>query len=690
MRRIPAPGLWILPLAASILLLPGSFALADDHGDDGLPPLLDRELFFGDPEISGSQLSPDGEWMTFLKPYEGARNIWIKRAEEPFDDARPLTADDRPVPGYFWSRDSEHVLYVQDKDGDENFHVWSVDPAADRDPETGVPPARNLTPVEGARASIYSVPKNTPDIIIVGLNDRDPRFSDVYAVEIATGERKLVRKNEDAIGSWVFDLDGRIRLATRQTPSGGTELLRVDLQGYTKLHESTYQETLYPSNFRPDGQHVYMVSNMGDDVDLSRLVLMDIETGEMELIESDPENEVDFGGAFFHPETEELLATTYVGDRQRVYPQTDEAARLWKRMEAALPDGEISPTSMTRDMSKMLVAVYSDVDPGSVYLFDTASGEATLQYRSRPDLPSEHLAPMEPVTFTARDGMEIHGYLTVPQGIEAENLPTVMYIHGGPWARDTWGYDPYAQFLANRGYAVMQVNYRSSTGYGKQYLNAGNREWGIGAMQHDITDAVQYLIDRGVADPERVGIYGGSYGGYATLAGVTFTPDLYACGIPYVGPSNLITLIESFPEYWKPFLEGSWYKRVGNPAVESDRLDLIARSPLFHVDQIEVPLLVVHGANDPRVKQHESDQIVTALRKKGKPVEYVVAPDEGHGFRAPNNRKALAVAMEKFLAEHLGGRVQDDVRPSTQERLDEITVDVSTVTVELPETQGER
>ena len=682
----PWSGRAILALTAMTLFI-ASAARADADRGDGLPPLLDRELFFGDPEVSGAQLSPDGRWMTFLKPYQGARNIWIKETSAAFEEARPLTADDRPVPGYFWSRDSQVVLYVQDRDGDENFHVWAVNPSHENDPETGVPTARNLTPVEGARAAIYSVPKNVPGMIVVGLNDRDPRFSDVYSVDIASGERTLLRQNDDQIGSWVFDLDGRLRLATRQTPSGGTELLRVDMAGYTKLAESTYQESLYPYTFRPDGRHVYMVSSVGDDVDLSRLMLMDVETGEMVLVESDPENQVDFGGATFHPETDELMATSYTGDRVRVYPKNDEAKRIWRAMQKALPDGELAPTSMTRDMSLLLVAVYRDVDPGSVYLFDTKTGEATLQYRSRPDLPSEHLATMEPVTFTARDGMEIHGYLTVPKGVEPKGLPTVMYIHGGPWARDNWGYDPYAQFLANRGYAVMQVNYRSSTGYGKKYLNAGNKEWGIGAMQHDITDAVQYLIERGVADPDRVGIFGGSYGGYATLAGVTFTPDLYACGVPYVGPSNLITLIESFPEYWKPFLEGSWYKRVGNPANESDRLDLIARSPLFHVDQIEAPLLVVHGANDPRVKQHESDQIVSALLEKGKPVEYVVAPDEGHGFRAPNNRKALAVAMEKFLAEHLGGRVQEEVAPDTQSRLDEITVDVETVKVRM---EGEK
>lgn len=654
---------------------------------DVMPPLLDRELFFGDPEISGAQLSPDGHWMSFIKPFAGARNIWIKTADEPFENARPLTADKRPVPGYFWSRDSRYVLYVQDRDGDENYHVWAVDPAGAVVTETGVPAARNLTPVPGARAVIYDVPKNAPGVIIVGLNDRDPSYSDVYRVDIASGGRTLLRENTDNISDWGFDLEGRLRLATRSLPDGGTELLRVDLHGFTRLAAATYEENLYPINFHRDGRHVYLISNIGD-VDLAQLMLMDVESGVMQFVESDPENEVDLSGATFHPDTDELLATAYVGDRVRVYPRTEFAARLWENMRKALPAGELTPVSTTRDLSKLLVLVASDVDPGSVYLFDAATRQATLQYRSRPELPSEHLAPMQPVQYTARDGLTIRGYLTLPRGKSGKNLPTVMYIHGGPWARDYWRYEPYAQFLANRGYAVMQVNYRGSSGYGKRYLNAGNREWGIGAMQHDISDAVAWLKNQGIADPAKVAIFGGSYGGYATLAGVTFTPDLYACGIPYVGPSNLLTLINSFPEYWKPFLEGSWYKRVGNPSVEADREDLIARSPLFHCDRIKAPLLVVHGANDPRVKQHESDQIVVALREKNRPVSYLVAPDEGHGFRAPNNRKALAVAMEKFLSEQLGGRYQQDVNPETQQRLDEITVDVSNVVVHLPQTGG--
>jgi dipeptidyl aminopeptidase/acylaminoacyl peptidase len=645
-----------------------------------LPPMIDRELFFGDPEISGSNLSPDGQFVSFLKPYNGVRNIWVKGIDEPFESAKPVTADERPVPGYFWSRDGEYVLYVQDKGGNENFHVYAVDPAASPDADTGVPSANNLTPLEGVRAIIYSVPKNQPDVMIVGLNDRDPRFHDIYKIDIATGERSLMLLNEQGIGAFQFDLEGNPRMAIRQLPDGGTELLRIDSDGsLTRVYQCTYEENAYPVRYHKDGKRVYLITNKGEDVDLTRLVLLDPETSAVEVVESDPEGQVDFGGPVFSEATDELIATVYVGDRQRIYPKTEQVKRDLKIFKNKLPAGSIFVNGTSRDMNLMLVAVSTDVDPGSVYLYDRRSGEVKLQYRSRPDLPSENLAPCKVVRYQARDGLEIPAILTLPRNVEPKNLPVVVFPHGGPWARDVWGYDPYAQFLANRGYAVLQPNFRGSTGYGKAFANAANKTWGTGAAQHDITDGAKWLIEEGIADPERIGIFGGSYGGYATLCGVTFTPDLYACGVPYVAPSNLITLIESFPEYWKPWLEGSWFKKWGNPEIESDRLDLIERSPLFKVDQIECPLLVVHGANDPRVKQHEADQIVVALRLKNKPVEYIVAPDEGHGYRAPNNRKALAVAMEKFLAKHLGGRFQTDVQLETAKRLAEITVDVSEV-----------
>jgi len=682
--------LFLLPIVClAILVGCSSSSDTDEQGATAevagqLPPLIDRELFFGDPEISGSNLSPDGRFVSFLKPYNGVRNIWVKRIDEPFADAKPVTADERPVPGYFWSRDGKFLLYVQDKGGNENYHVYSVDPSAAPVADTGVPVATDLTPIEGVRAIIYSVPKSQPDVMIVGLNDRDPSLHDVYKISIATGERLLMLQNDQGIGAYQFDLEGNPRLAMRQMPDGGTELLRIDTDGsLTRVFDCTYEEAAYPVRFHKDGKRVYLITNRGADVDLTRLMLLDPETGDTELIESDPQRQVDFAGPVFSEATDELIATVYMGDRQRIYPRNEQIKRDLAIFKEKLPDGSLYVNGTSRDMNLMLVGIGSDVDPGSVYLYDRRTGEVTLQYRSRPDLPSENLASCKVVHYPARDGLEIPALLTLPQGIAAKNLPVVIVPHGGPWARDVWGYDPYAQFLANRGYAVLQPNFRGSTGYGKKFTNAANHTWGTGAAQHDITDGVQWLIDQGIAAPDQIGIFGGSYGGYATLAGVTYTPDLYACGVPYVAPSNLITLIESFPEYWKPWLEGTWYKKWGNPNIEGDRLELIARSPLFKVDQIECPLLVIHGANDPRVKQRESDQIVVALRLKDKPVEYLVAPDEGHGYRAPNNRKALAVAMERFLAKHLGGRVQTDVRPETAQRLEEITVDVSQV--EAPE-----
>ena len=384
--------------------------------------------------------------------------------------------------------------------------------------------------------------------------------------------------------------------------------------------------------------------------------------------------------------TEELAATVYVGERQRVYPKTEEFEQKYQTLKQKLPDGEISMGASTEDFRTHIVSVEQDVNPGATYLFDAESGTIEKLYESRPELPAQHLAEMKPITYEARDGLEIPAYLTLPKGVEAENLPTVIYVHGGPWARDTWGYDALAQFLANRGYAVLQPNFRGSSGYGQSFLHAGDEEWGTGAMQHDITDGVQYLIDQGIADPDRVGIFGGSYGGYATLAGVTFTPDLYAAGVPYVAPSNLLTLIESFPAYWQPYLEGTWYERVGNPENPEDRTRLKRQSPLFKANQITAPLLVIHGANDPRVKQQESDQIVATLRDQGHPVEYIVAPDEGHGFSNEDNRLAFSTAMEKFLAQHLGGRYQMNATDRIRQRLTEITVNPDSVT--MPDTSA--
>ena len=645
-----------------------------------LPPLLDRNLFFDDPKIASAQISPDGRFISFRKPHNNVMNIWVKRTEEPFEAAKPITADTaRPVRSYFWSQDGRYVLYVQDKGGNENFHVYAVDPAAAPETATGVPPARDLTPGENVRGLIYAVPEATPNEILVGLNDRDPALHDVYRVNINTGERKLVIRNDQNVAGYVADLKGNVRLAVRQTADGGTEILQVANNKLGKVITScSFEETCSPFRFQPDGKLVYMIENIGSNVDLARLSLLDPATGKITPIESDPQSEVDLGNLIFSDKTEELVATVYTGDRERIYPRDDEFRRVLEDLRADLPNGEIGFMSSTNDDSKRVVSVSSDVDPGSVYLYDVASGTATLLYRSRPDVPSEHLAPMKAVRYTARDGRSIPSFLTVPKGVDARGLPAIILPHGGPWGRDYWGYNSFHQFLANRGYVVLSPNFRSSTGYGKQFLNAGNKQWGTGVMQHDLSDAVKYLVDSGIADPKRIGIMGGSYGGYATLAGLTYTPELYAAGVSIVGPSNLFTLLNSIPPYWGP-MKKIFLLRMGDPDNPADKAQLEAQSPLFHVSNIEDPLLVIQGANDPRVKQAESDQIVVAMRELGHPVEYVVAPDEGHGFAGRENRIAMNAAIERFLARHLSGRYQESMPPEISQRLTAITVDPAKV-----------
>ena len=650
---------------------------------DNLPPLIERQLFFGDPDIAGAQISPDGEYISFLKPYKEVRNIYVKKRGESFESAIPVTADNRPVSGYFWSQDSRYILYVQDKGGNENFHVYAVDPKAEADKDTGVPAARDLTPLDEIRAYIYAVPETRPDEIIIGLNDRDPSYHDVYRVSISSGEKEKMFENTQQIAGFTFDLNGNLRLASRQTEDGGTEILRFEDDAFEQVYKVGFEETCYTIRFHKNGERAYFVTNKGNDVDLTRLTLLDPKTGETELIESDPERQVDFGAALFDNRTEELIATTYSGDRKRIYPKHQEFQNDIDFLKANLEDGELSIRSASEDMRYVLIGLSSDVNPGSVYLYDRKDKSLGLLYHSRPDLNSEHLAYMQALRYKARDGLEIPAYLTLPRGVEPRNLATVMLIHGGPWGRDSWGYDSYAQFLANRGYAVMQPNFRGSAGYGKDFMNAGNKEWGTGAMQHDVSDAVNYLIENGYADPDKIAIFGGSYGGYATLAGLTFTPELYTAGISYVGPSNLLTLLKSLPPYWEP-IKKMFYKRVGDPNTPEGKKQLKEQSPLFHAENIDDPVLVIQGANDPRVKKQESDQIIVAGREKGLNMSYLVAPNEGHGFAQQDNRLVVAAAIEKFLAEQLGGRYQEQIQPEIENRWNELKVDIDSVT--MPDT----
>jgi dipeptidyl aminopeptidase/acylaminoacyl peptidase len=644
------------------------------------PPLIDRELFFGDPEISGAQISPDGKFIAFVKPFKGTRNVWVKRTEEPFSAAKPITADKtRPISQYFWSRDGKYILFAQDKAGDENYLVYAVNPADSPAAGEDVPAARNLTDAKGVRAAIYAVPRSEPDAMYVGLNDRDKSWHDLYKVKISTGERTLVRQNTERITSWVFDLKDQLRLATRSAESGDTEVLRVDEKGFTKVYSCNVFESCGPVQYHKDGQRVYFLTNKGAGTDLTQLVLFNPTTGKEDFVESDPMKRVDFSGASFSEVTDELIATTYNDDRLRIYWKDKSFESDYKLLRKKLPGKEISFSDSTKDEQLWLITAFSDTEPGERYLFERKTKKLTLQYVIREKLPRTALAPMKAVRYKSSDGLEIPAYLTVPKGVEAKNLPAIIVPHGGPWARDSWGYNGLAQFLANRGYVVLQPNFRASVGYGKKFFDAGNKEWGQ-KMQDDVTWGAKYLIAEGIADPKRVGIMGGSYGGYATLAGVTFTPDQYAAAVSIVGPSNLITLLEAIPPYWES-IRKLFYERMGDPNTPQGKAQLLRQSPLTHANKIKTPLLVVQGANDPRVNKRESDQIVIALRDRGFPVEYIVAPDEGHGFARPVNNMAMFATAEKFLAKHLGGRYQEGATPEVTARLKEITVDVKTVTM---------
>ena len=643
----------------------------------GLPPLIDREIFFGDPEITGAQLSPDGKYIAFIKPFEGTRNVWVKKTSEPFENARPLTADPkRPIPIYFWTQDGKHILFVQDQGGDENYNVYAVDPAAKPAEGKKVPTARNLTDAKEVRAFIYSAPESDPDTIYVGLNERDKAWHDLYRVKLSTGERTLLRKNTDRVVGWTFDHKGAIRLAQRSAENGDTEILRVDGDKLEKVYTCGVLETCGVHRFHPDNKRVYLETNKGDR-DLTQLVLFDPATGKEELVAADPKKRVDLGTPMFSDKSESLIGVAFEDDREEIVwlDKAYEADYEWLRKQN--PGLDVSPYSSTEDESLWLVLVNGDTEPGRTYLYDRAAKKLTLQYRVREKLPREHLASVKPVRYKSSDGLEIPAFLTLPKGVEAKTLPLLVLVHGGPWGRDTWGYTGLAQFLANRGYAVLQPNFRASTGYGKKFINAGNLQWGE-KMQDDITWGVKHLVSQGIADPKRVGIIGGSYGGYATLAGLAFTPDVYAAGVSIVGPSNLITLLDSIPPYWES-IRKMFVERMGDPKTAEGKARLEKQSPLNSAEKIKSPLLVIQGANDPRVKKAESDQIVVALRERGFPVEYIVAPDEGHGFQRPVNNMAAYAATEKFLAKHLGGRHQDTMTAPITQRLGEITVDVKTV-----------
>ncbi|HBN79569.1 MAG TPA: S9 family peptidase, partial [Planctomycetaceae bacterium] len=483
-------------------------------------PLLDRELFFGNPEISSGKLSPDGKFISFMKPYQGIMNVWVKEFAEPFDQARPLTDSKRPLRGYAWTEDGKYILFVKDSDGDENINLFAVDPNAKPAEGKETPDSRNLTPLKDVSARIVHASENNPDLLWVGLNDRDKAWHDLYKLKISTGELTMVYQNEDRITGYEFDWDDNLRLLSRTDPAGNTTLLRKDDDKLVSIYETSVTENAGVSGWDAKNENIYLVTNKGD-LDLQTLYKLNPETKELEFLESDPEERVDFGGLQMDHNTREIISTSYTDDKTRYYWRDKTWEANYKFLQEKFPGREIAFQSATEDYSKFLIAVHGDKYAAEAWYFDAQKHELIFQYTPRPELKEveDYLAPMKPIRYTSSDGLEIPGYLTIPVGMEAKNLPVVILVHGGPKGpRDSWGYNALVQFLANRGYAVLQPNFRASGGYGKKFLNAGDLQWGK-LMQDDITWGVKYLIEEGIADKDRVAIMGGSYGGYATLAG---------------------------------------------------------------------------------------------------------------------------------------------------------------------------
>lgn len=649
-------------LLASILFM--TLGHADLTHAAGVPPRIPVEHFFDNPKISSAQLSPDGTRLAFLAPHKGRMNIWVCTIADGVEKARVITEETkRGIPSFFWSRNGKYVLYSQDTGGNENYRLYRVDPSATA-PKGGVPPATCLTPFEGTRTGVVDIPRDRPDELLISLNQRDKKYFDVHRLKISTAALELVEQNPGDVDSWTTDTHGVVRACAAQIAGGRTEI-RVRDSGsgpFRTLAVYNDEENATVYGFTPDGNFLLMGSarnaNTTGFVQLStietkqclrrgiRLDRVVFPPGTETLVTRDPEYDLDT--LLISDKTNEVLAAAFDKDRveyQVFDPQLKKDLALLEKIH----DGDVMIRSTDRDETKFIVAYNSPTDPGATYLYDRATGEAKFLYRPRPWLVPEQLTGMQPVSFPARDGIRLHGYLTLPNGVPGKNLPLVLNVHGGPWARDSWGYDPECQFLANRGYAVLQVNFRGSTGYGKNFVEAGNREWG-GKMLDDLIDAVEWAVKQGIADRARLGIYGGSYGGYATLAALAFRPDVFACGIDYVGVSNLLTFMQTIPPYWETFRE-VMHRRVGNP--EKDKEFLRSRSPVFAADKIRVPLLIAQGYNDPRVNHAESEQIVEALKKNGHPVEYLVKMDEGHGFANPENRLDFYRKMEAFLAQHL-------------------------------------
>jgi dipeptidyl aminopeptidase/acylaminoacyl peptidase len=612
--------------------------------------LIPRKVLFGNPERISPRLSPNGTRLAWIAPKDGVLNVWLApvspQSGVDWDRAEVVTEDtDRGIRQFAWAHDNRHLLYMQDTGGDENWRLHDVDLTTMQ--------RRDLTPFDGVQTQIVAMEREFPSEVLIGMNKDNPELHDVYRLDLESGELTKEVENPGFLG-WLADPKLVIRGAFAPRPDGSIVSLVRDSAGddWRELLTVPADDALTTNaiTFSADGRSLLLVSSVGAET--ARLTRVDLATGAEELLAGDPQ--ADVTDVRIDPDTREPQFAVVLRDRSE-YIVLDQSVAGDIEAIRALHHGDPSVVSADDSEASWLVAFTNDTGPVPFFAFDRARRQGNFLFDHQPALSRYTLAPMVPFSFKARDGLIIHGYATFPPGGGTTGLPTVLNVHGGPWARDEWGFDPEAQWLANRGYLCLQVNYRGSTGYGKAFVNAGDREWGA-KMQDDLTDTVAHAIAEGWSDPKRIAIYGGSYGGYAALAGATFTPELYCCAVDIVGPSNLKTLIETVPPYWAPMI-AQFHRRVGDPDKDADFL--WSRSPLSRADQISIPLLIAQGANDPRVKQAESEQIVAALEEAGIDHEYMLFPDEGHGFAKPENRMRFYAAAEKFLARHLGGRAED-------------------------------
>lgn len=625
-----------------LVLITSSFVACSPKGDQNqakeeMAPKIELEDFFKNSEKTAFHISPNGEYLAYMAPYENRMNIHVQKIGS--DDVQMLTKEtDRDISGYFWVTD-DRLLYLKDDGGDENFALYGVD----RD-------GNNLMKLtdSGVKIQIIDDLEDIPEYVIIGTNERNPQIFDAYRLDVNTGEKQLIAENPGNISSWMTDHDGKLRIAVTTDGVNNTLMYREDeSEDFRPILTTNFKEAFEPQFFDFDnGSIVYGSSNLGRDK--SAIVKFDMNTGkETEVLFEDADNDV--SGLGYSRKRKVITSARWYADKAKRHYFDDESEAVYNDLTEKLPGYEVAVTSSNKEEDKYIVRTYSDKSRGAYYFYDKNTKELSKIAELSPWMNEDHMADMKPITYTSRDGLTIHGYLTLPKGVEAKDLPVVVNPHGGPWARDHWGFNPEVQFLANRGYAVLQMNFRGSTSYGREFMEASFKQWGQN-MQNDITDGVNWLVEQGIADPERVAIYGASYGGYATLAGLTFTPDLYACGVDYVGVSNLFTFMETIPPYWTQYLE-MLYEMVGNP--DTDSTMLAEYSPALQADKITAPLFIAQGANDPRVKKSESDQMVEAMRERGVDVEYMVKENEGHGFHNEENRFEFYRAMEKFLAGHM-------------------------------------